>query len=147
MPRGKLLGGSSSINGMVFTRGQRQDFDIWAQLGNRGWSFEDVLPIFRDMEDYEGEADEDYRGRGGVLKVNESIEQGPLYEAIMDGAEQVGIQRAPDYNGAVQDGKSQTTIRHGRRMSTNLYPAKDWPNLYVQTHALTSCSTASAAPA
>ncbi len=56
VPRGKLLGGSSSINGMVFTRGQRQDFDIWAQLGNRGWSYEDVLPIFRDMEDYEGEA-------------------------------------------------------------------------------------------
>ena len=63
---------------MVFTRGQRQDFDIWSQLGNRGWSYEDVLPIFRDMEDCEGEADENFRGRGGVLKVNESIEKGPL---------------------------------------------------------------------
>ena len=113
---------------MVFTRGQQQDFYIWAQLGNRGWSYEDVLPIFRDMEDYEGEADEDYRGRGCVLKVNESIENGPLYEAIMDGAVLDGI------------AMSQTTIRHGRRMSTAyccLYPAKDWPNLKVQTHALT----------
>ena len=142
VPRGKLLGGSSSINGMVFTRGQRQDFDIWSQLGNRGWSYEDVLPIFRDMEDYEGEADENFRGRGGVLKVNESIEKGPLYEAIMNGAEQVGINRAPDYNGEFQDGiaMSQTTIRHGRRMSTAycyLHPAKNWPNLTVQTHALT----------
>tara|TARA_B100000676_G_scaffold296130_1_gene336162 strand:- start:1435 stop:3039 length:1605 start_codon:yes stop_codon:yes gene_type:complete len=142
VPRGKLLGGSSSINGMVFTRGQRQDFDIWAQLGNRGWSYEDVLPIFKDMEDYEGKADENFRGRGGVLKVNESIETGPLYQSIMDAAEQVGINRTPDYNGEHQDGiaMSQTTIRHGRRMSTAycyLYPAKDWPNLTVQTHALT----------
>ena len=141
VPRGKLLGGSSSINGMVFTRGQSQDFDIWAQLGNRGWSYSDVLPIFRDMEDYEGEADENFRGRGGVLKVNDSIENGPLYDAIMDGAEQVGIIRTPDYNGEFQDGiaMSQTTIRHGRRMSTAycyLYPAKDWPNLTVQIHAL-----------
>jgi len=141
VPRGKLLGGSSSINGMVFTRGQSQDFDIWAQLGNRGWSYSDVLPIFRDMEDYEGEADENFRGRGGVLKVNDSIENGTLYETIMDGAEQVGIMRTPDYNGEFQDGiaMSQTTIRHGRRMSTAycyLYPAKDWPNLTVQTHAL-----------
>ena len=142
VPRGKLLGGSSSINGMVFTRGQRQDFDIWAQLGNRGWSYEDILPIFRDMEDYEGVADENFRGRGGVLKVNESLEKGPLYEAIMDGAEQMGINRTPDYNGEFQDGiaMSQTTIRHGRRMSTAycyLSPAKDWPNLTVQTRALT----------
>ncbi|PPR62794.1 MAG: Oxygen-dependent choline dehydrogenase [Alphaproteobacteria bacterium MarineAlpha4_Bin2] len=142
VPRGKLLGGSSSINGMVFTRGQRQDFDIWAQLGNRGWSYEDVLPIFREMEDYQGVADENFRGRGGVLKVNESLEKGPLYEAIMDGAEEVGINRTPDYNGEFQDGiaMSQTTIRHGRRMSTAycyLYPAKGWPNLTVQTRALT----------
>ena len=142
VPRGKLLGGSSSINGMVFTRGQSQDFDIWAQLGNRGWSYSDVLPIFRDMEAYEGDADDEYRGRNGVLKVNESLETGPLYDAIMDGAEQAGIERATDYNGARQDGiaMSQTTIRHGRRMSTAycyLHPARNWPNLTIQTHALT----------
>ena len=65
VPRGKLLGGSSSINGMVFVRGQSQDYDTWAQLGNRGWSYREVLPIFRDMESYQGEGDDDYRGRGG----------------------------------------------------------------------------------
>ena len=63
VPRGKLLGGSSSINGMVFTRGQSQDYDIWAQLGHRGWSYADVLPIFKEMESYRGEADEEFRGR------------------------------------------------------------------------------------
>ena len=72
IPRGKLLGGSSSINGMVFVRGQAQDYDTWAQLGNRGWSYREVLPIFRDMESFQDEADEDYRGRNGPLKVTES---------------------------------------------------------------------------
>ena len=80
IPRGKLLGGSSSINGMVFVRGQSHDYDQWAQLGNRGWSYREVLPIFRDMESYQGEADDDYRGRNGLLKVTESNESGPLYE-------------------------------------------------------------------
>ncbi len=69
VPRGKLLGGSSSINGMVFVRGQAQDYNTWAQLGNRGWSYSEVLPIFRDMESYQGDADNEYRGRGGPLKV------------------------------------------------------------------------------
>ena len=63
IPRGKLLGGSSSINGMVFVRGQSQDYDTWAQLGNRGWSYREVLPIFRDMESYQGDGDDEYRGR------------------------------------------------------------------------------------
>ena len=76
IPRGKLLGGSSSINGMVFVRGQSQDYDQWAQLGNRGWSYREVLPIFRDMESYQGDADDEYRGRGGPLKVTESNESG-----------------------------------------------------------------------
>ena len=66
VPRGKMLGGSSSINGMVFVRGQRQDYDHWAQLGNRGWSYEDVLPLFKQMESYEGGSDE-FRGRDGLL--------------------------------------------------------------------------------
>ena len=65
VPRGKLLGGSSSINGMVFVRGQSQDYDTWAQLGNRGWSYREVLPIFRDMESYQGAGDPEYRGREG----------------------------------------------------------------------------------
>ena len=119
-PRGKLLGGSSSINGMVFVRGQSQDYDTWAQLGNRGWSYREVLPIFRDMESYQGEADDEYRGRGGLLKVTESNESGPLYDALIKAAGQVGINYTKDYNGASQDGigMTQATIRNGRRMST-----------------------------
>jgi choline dehydrogenase len=74
--RGKLLGGSSSINGMVFVRGQSQDYDTWAQLGNRGWSYREVLPIFRDMESYQGAAEDEYRGRVGPLRVTESNERG-----------------------------------------------------------------------
>src|SRR3981189_3371144 len=74
IPRGKLLGGSSSINGMIFVRGQSQDYDTWAQLGNRGWSYREVLPIFRDMESYQGDANDEYRGRGGPREVHKSNE-------------------------------------------------------------------------
>src|SRR5215470_9437099 len=119
IPRGKLLGGSSSINGMVFVRGQAQDYDTWAQLGNRGWSYREVLPIFRDMESFQGDADEDYRGRNGPLKVTESNE---------NGAKQDGI------------GMTQATIRGGRRMSTAicyLDPARTRPNLTIVANALT----------
>jgi choline dehydrogenase len=116
VPRGKLLGGSSSINGMVFVRGQSQDYDTWAQLGNRGWSYREVLPIFRDMENYQGEADDEFRGRGGLLKVTESNESGALYDALIKAAGQVGIGYTKDYNGASQDGigMTQATIRKGR---------------------------------
>ena len=100
IPRGKLLGGSSSINGMVFVRGQSQDYDTWAQLGNRGWSYREVLPIFRDMESYQGDADDEYRGRDGPLKVTESNETGPLYDALIKAAGEVGIKYTKDYNGA-----------------------------------------------
>ena len=120
IPRGKLLGGSSSINGMVFVRGQAQDYDTWAQLGNRGWSYREVLPIFRDMESFQGDADEEYRGRSGPLKVTESNESGAIYDALIKAAGQVGIAYTRDYNGAKQDGigMTQATIRGGRRMST-----------------------------
>jgi choline dehydrogenase len=142
IPRGKLLGGSSSINGMVFVRGQAQDYDTWAQLGNRGWSYREVLPIFRDMEDYQGEADAEYRSRGGPLKVTESNETGPLYDALIKAAGEVGVGYTSDYNGAQQDGigMTQMTIRRGRRMSTAvcyLDPARRRPNLTVETNALT----------
>src|SRR5712692_8791972 len=115
VPRGKLLGGSSSINGMVFVRGQAQDFDTWAQLGNRGWSYREVLPIFRDMESYQGDASDEYRGRGGPLKVTESNESGAIYDALIKAAGEVGIAYTKDYNGAAQDGigMTQTTIRGG----------------------------------
>src|SRR5271163_1201029 len=142
VPRGKLLGGSSSINGMVFVRGQSQDYDTWAQLGNRGWSFRDVLPIFRDMESYQGDADDEYRGRSGPLKVTESNESGPLYDALIKAASEVGIEYTKDYNGARQDGigMTQATIRNGRRMSTAfcyLDPARSRPNLKIRANALT----------
>ena len=142
IPRGKLLGGSSSINGMVFVRGQSQDFDTWAQLGNRGWSYREVLPIFRDMESYQGDADDEYRGRNGPLKVTESNETGPLYDALIKAAGQVGINYTKDYNGATQDGigMTQATIRNGRRMSTAvcyLDPARSRSNLTIQANALT----------
>jgi choline dehydrogenase len=142
IPRGKLLGGSSSINGMVFVRGQSQDYDTWAQLGNRGWSYREVLPIFRDMESYQGDGDDEYRGRGGPLKVTESNETGPLYDALIEAAGEVGIKYTKDYNGANQDGigMTQATIRNGRRMSTAfcyLDPARGRPNLTIQANALT----------
>ena len=144
IPRGKLLGGSSSINGMVFVRGQSQDYDQWAQLGNRGWSYREVLPIFRDMESYQGDADDEYRGRDGPLKVTESNETGPLYDALIKAAGEVGIAYTKDYNGAKQDGigMTQATIRNGRRMSTAvcyLDPARGRPNLTIQANALTEC--------
>jgi choline dehydrogenase len=144
IPRGKLLGGSSSINGMVFVRGQSQDYDTWAQLGNRGWSYREVLPIFRDMESYQGDADDEYRGREGPLKVTESNETGPLYDALIKAAGEVGIKYTKDYNGAAQDGigMTQATIRKGRRMSTAfcyLDPVRGRPNLTIQANALTEC--------
>jgi len=144
IPRGKLLGGSSSINGMVFVRGQSQDYDTWAQLGNRGWSYREVLPIFKDMESYQGEGDAEYRGRSGPLKVSENFETGPLYDALIKAARAVGIEYTNDYNGAKQDGigMTQMTIRGGRRMSTAvcyLGPARTRPNLTIQTNAHTEC--------
>jgi choline dehydrogenase len=142
IPRGKLLGGSSSINGMVFVRGQAQDYDTWAQLGNRGWSYRELLPIFRDMESFQGDADEEYRGRSGPLKVTESNESGAIYDALIKAAGQVGIAFTKDYNGARQDGigMTQATIRGGRRMSTAvcyLDPARSRPNLSIVANALT----------
>src|SRR5580700_612412 len=144
IPRGKLLGCSSSINGMVFVRGQSQDYDTWAQLGNRGWSYREVLPIFQDMESYQGDADDEYRGRGGPLRVTESNESGAIYDALIKAAGEVGIAYTKDYNGAKQDsiGMTQTTIRGGRRMSTAvcyLDPARGRPNLVIQANALTEC--------
>ena len=140
VPRGKLLGGSSSINGLVYVRGQPLDYDTWAQRGNRGWSFDDVLPIFKRMENYEHGAD-DMRAQGGPLHVCESYDQSPLYEAIFRAGEAVGIRRNPDYNGADQEGfvRTQTTIKNGIRQSTAvayLEPARKRSNLRVVTGAL-----------
>jgi len=140
VPRGKLLGGSSSINGMVFVRGQSHDFDHWAQLGNRGWSFDDVLPFFKQMESFDG-GDDELRGRDGPLKVTVNRESGPLIDALFAASEQAGVPTTTDYNGASQDGIgiTQATINRGRRMSTAhcyLEPARSRHNLVIETHAL-----------
>ena len=140
VPRGKLLGGSSAINGMAFVRGQAQDFDTWAQMGNQGWSYDDVLPFFKRMERYEG-GDDAYRGRDGLLRVTNPPPRLPLLVALIKAAEQVGIPHNPDYNGATQDGiaMSQATIAAGRRMSTArcyLDPIRARKNLHIETDAL-----------
>jgi choline dehydrogenase len=141
VPRGKMLGGSSSINGMVFIRGQAQDYDHWAQLGNRGWSYQDVLPIFKRMERYDGGSDQ-YRGRSGVLRVTDTPRHRvPLLEMIIEAAQKIGLPFNPDQNGASQEGvgMSQVTIARGRRQSTAycyLDPARGRPNLTIEQGAV-----------
>src|SRR6266849_1123681 len=142
VPRGKLLGGSSAINGMAFVRGQAQDFDTWAQMGNPGWSYEDVLPFFRRMEAYEGGGDDAFRGRGGPLRVTNPEPHDPIFATIIKAAAEVGIPHNRDYNGASQEGiaMSQATIAAGRRMSTArcyLDPIRNRHNLHIETGALT----------
>jgi choline dehydrogenase-like flavoprotein len=139
-PRGKTLGGSSSINGHIYNRGQRQDFDTWAQMGNRGWSYSDVLPYFRRLERRIGEGEDSYRGRDGQLVVTTMDWKDPLCEAFMAGAISLGIPRNPDYNGAIQEGVSyaQRTIKNGLRVSAAtafLHPARKRPNVHARTHA------------
>ncbi|MBO0751454.1 MAG: GMC family oxidoreductase N-terminal domain-containing protein [Bradyrhizobiaceae bacterium] len=139
-PRGKTLGGSSSINGHIYNRGQRLDFDTWAQLGNRGWGYADVLPYFKRMERRIGEGEDTYRGRNGPLTVTTMDWKDPLCEAFMAGAMSLGIPRNPDYNGAIQEGVSyaQRTIHNGLRVSAAtafLHPARKRPNVHVRTHA------------
>ena len=135
-PRGKVLGGSSSINGMVYIRGQAEDFDHWRQLGNTGWSFEDVLPYFKRSEHQMRGADA-FHGSGGPLCVSD-VAKHPICEAFIAAATQLGFPRNDDFNGAVQDGVGyhQTTTRNGRRCSTAvgyLRPAMQRPNLRVVT--------------
>jgi choline dehydrogenase-like flavoprotein len=142
-PRGKTLGGSSAINGHIYNRGQRMDFDTWAQMGNRGWGYADVLPYFRRMERRLGEGDPTFRGRDGSLTVSDLEWRHPLCEAFIAGAESLGIPRNPDYNGAVQEGVAyaQRTIHNGRRVSAAtafLHPARRRPNVTVRTRSHTT---------
>jgi len=139
IPRGRVLGGSSSINGMLYVRGQQRDYDTWSQLGNRGWSWESVLPYFRKSEHRQGVAGE-LRGIGGLLNVADQTETNVVSDAIIRAAVQVGIPRNDDYNGETQEGigYGQTTIKAGLRHSTArafLKPAMRRPNLTVETHA------------
>jgi choline dehydrogenase len=138
---GRVLGGSSSINGLVYNRGQAIDFDQWAQSGNRGWSYSDVLPYFRRSEKRLGLADKTYRGRDGALPVTDIDWKHPLCDAFIAGAETLGIPRNPDYNGGIQDGVGfyQRVIHRGLRVSSAkafLKPAMRRPNLSVRTVAL-----------
>ncbi len=139
-PRGKVLGGSSSINGLLYVRGQREDYDHWRQLGNAGWAFADVLPYFRRAEDQERGADA-HHGIGGHLKVSDVCEPHPLCEAFIAAAQRSGFPRNDDFNGATQEGAGyfQLTARNGRRCSTAvgyLKEARRRPNLTIASNAL-----------
>lgn len=140
VPRGKTLGGSSSINGNIFNRGTPEDFNHWAQRGNLGWGYADVLPYFKSLENYSGDDPDDRRGRNGPLRVTPNDWRHPLVEAFMDGVETFGIPRNPDYNGRTQEGTSYTqrTIAEGRRQSAAkafLTPVKGRTNLDIRTNA------------
>ena len=139
-PRGKVLGGSSSINGLLYVRGQHEDYDRWRQHGNLGWGYDDVLPYFKKAEDQTRGGD-DFHGVGGPLPVSDWRHADPLSAAFVDAAVQLGIPRNPDFNGATQEGAGffQTTTKGGRRASVAvayLRPAKARRNLHVETSAL-----------
>jgi choline dehydrogenase len=138
-PRGKVLGGSSSLNGLLYVRGQREDYDRWAELGNRGWGYADVLPYFKRSEDQERGADA-YHGVGGPLKVSDLRLRRPIADRFIEAAQEIGIPFNPDYNGASQEGVGyfQQTAYKGFRWSTAkgfLKPARNRANLRVVTHA------------
>jgi choline dehydrogenase len=139
-PRGKVLGGSSSINGLLYVRGQHEDYDRWRQRGNVGWGYQDVLPYFKKAEHQQRGANE-YHGEGGPLSVSDWRHDDPLSEAFVKAAVETGIPYNPDFNGATQEGAGffQTTTRRGRRASSAfsyLRPAKGRGNLCVETDAL-----------
>lgn len=141
-PRGRVLGGSSSINGLLYVRGQAEDYDHWAALGNPGWSYADVLPFFKRAEDQQRGADA-WHGVGGPLAVSDLPEPHPIAEAFIDAAEYTGVPRNADFNGRSQEGAGyfQATARRGLRKSTArayLHPVLSRSNLHVQTGAQAS---------
>jgi choline dehydrogenase len=138
-PRGRTLGGSSAINGLIYIRGQREDYDHWAALGNPGWSFPDVLPYFRKLEHNVRGASE-YHGADGPLWASDITVPHPLVEALIGSANALGIARNDDFNGPTQEGVGyyQLTTRNGLRCSTAvayLRPARSRRNLDVRTNA------------
>ena len=139
-PRGKTLGGSSSINGMLYVRGQPLDYDTWGQLGNRGWSYSQILPYFKKSENFERGGD-DSRGKGGPLNVADMCDKHELCDAFIDAAVASGFPKNKDYNNGDQEGFGyyQVTMKNGRRQSTArafLDPARSRPNLSIETDAL-----------
>ena len=140
-PRGKVLGGSSSLNGLLYVRGQREDYDRWRQMGCTGWGYDDVLRLFKRAEDQERGADA-YHGTGGPLTVSNATVQRPICDAWIEAAQAAGHAFNPDYNGADQEGVGyfQLTVRRGRRCSAAvayLNPARKRPNLRIVTRAAT----------
>lgn len=136
-PRGRVLGGSSSINGLLYVRGQSADYDHWRQLGNVGWGWDDVLPLFKRAESYAG-GDSEIRGREGPLSVSDSAVSREVVDRYLEAAVNAGFPRNPDYNGASQEGVGhfQLTMRRGRRCSSAvayLGPAKKRANLTILT--------------
>lgn len=141
-PRGKVLGGSSSLNGLLYVRGQPEDYDRWRQMGNPGWGWDDVLPLFKRAENNERGAD-DFHGDAGPLSVSNMRIQRPICDAWVAAAQAAGYPFNPDYNGAQQEGVGyfQLTTRNGRRCSAAvayLNPVKKRPNLHIETNALAS---------
>ncbi|MDC0738967.1 choline dehydrogenase [Cognatishimia sp. SS12] len=139
-PRGKVLGGSSSLNGLLYVRGQAQDYDRWQQMGNPGWGWADVLPLFKRAENNERGADE-HHGNEGPLSVSNMRIQRPITDAWVAAAQSAGYPFNPDYNGATQEGVGffQLTSKNGRRCSAAvayLNPVKQRANLRIVTHAL-----------
>ena len=139
LPQGRTLGCSTSINGLVYNRGQAEDFDDWAAMGNPGWSYQDVLPYFQRTERYAGGEDR-FRGRDGRLPVSDLSWIHPICEQFIAGAQELGMPRNPDYNGANQAGVGyfQRSIDGRWRMSTSrtfLRAARSRPNLTIITHA------------
>jgi len=140
LPRGRVLGGSSSINAMIYIRGNRADYDEWAAMGFDGWGYDDVLPYFRRAEDNE-RGEDTYHGVGGPLSVSDSRSMHPLVDTMIEAAQQAGHEHNPDFNGAGQEGvgRFQLTQRGGMRCSCSvayLNPAKERPNLEVISNAL-----------
>ena len=140
LPRGKVIGGSGSINAMIYVRGNRADYDEWAAAGADGWSYEEVLPYFRRSEDNE-RGEDAFHGVGGPLAVSDSRAMSPLIETMIEASVLAGHEHNPDFNGARQDGvgRFQLTQRNGRRCSTAaafLHPAEVRPNLHVITDAM-----------
>lgn len=139
LPRGRMLGGCSSINAMIYVRGNRLDYDAWAAAGCDGWAYDDVLPYFKRSEDNE-RGEDAFHGVGGPLTVSESRSMHPLVDAMIEAGRQAGHELNPDFNGARQEGvgRFQLTQRDGRRLSTAdafLHPVRDRANLTVITHA------------
>ncbi|MGA8380407.1 MAG: GMC family oxidoreductase N-terminal domain-containing protein [Stellaceae bacterium] len=139
-PRGRVLGGTSSINGMLYVRGNPADYDGWAQMGCRGWSYEDVLPYFKKSENY-GSGDPEYRSKGGPLPVEDYRTILPLTHRFVEAAQQAGFPLTKDYNGAVQEGVGYSQMTRGGRFrgstaQTFLAEARRRANLRVVTKAV-----------